>query len=122
MKYVIKEQCKYFLELTSRFEKQRKHVKRLKLNAFSSERELKAALQRIDQTEEFFKLVLDNWLLRHCIQPAMINSVWNLYDIERVVNFNNVTQAQKINLGFLDIGVYTLNEITKILKSTVEEL
>ena len=122
MKQAMKEQHSYFLNVRDQFEKQRKQVKRVKLSPYSSEVELKSALKIIDHTEDFFKLVLDHMLLRHCLQPAMINSVWNLYDIERVINFENVVQAQKINLGFLNVGVYTLNEITAILQATVEEL
>ncbi|WP_172196390.1 motility associated factor glycosyltransferase family protein [Saccharibacillus qingshengii] len=122
VKQVMKDQYKYFMEIKDQFEKQRKQVKRLKLSVHSSETELRKALRIIDYTENFFKLVLDNMLLRHCLQPAMINSVWNLYDIERVINFENVVQAQKINLGFLNIGVYALNEITATLQAAVKEL
>lgn len=52
----------------------------------------------------------------------MINSVWNLYDIERVIISDNVIKAQHINLGFLDIAVYTLNEITSLLAEVGESL
>lgn len=122
MKKVIRDQYKYFLDIKLQFEKQQKQVRRLRINENSSESELKEALKRIDHTEVFFKVVLDNWLLRHCIQPAMINSVWNLYTIERVNTAENIIKAQQVNLGFLDIAVYTINEIATMLEQTAEEL
>lgn len=122
MKHVIREQYKFFLDIKLQFEWQRKQVRRLKINERSTEKEMKEALKKIDRTEEFFGLVLNNWLLRHCLQPAMINSVWNLYDIERVVIPANVMQARDINLGFLDISVYALNEIVSTLEATAEAL
>ncbi|WP_342420766.1 6-hydroxymethylpterin diphosphokinase MptE-like protein [Paenibacillus sp. FSL E2-0178] len=122
MKRVIREQYNYFLDIKLQFEQQQKQVRRLKINEFSSEKEIKEALKKIDRTEEFFGIILNNWLLRHCLQPAMINSVWNLYDVERVIIPTNVIQARDINLGFLDISVYTLNEIVSILEATAEAL
>ncbi|WP_338707161.1 MULTISPECIES: motility associated factor glycosyltransferase family protein [Paenibacillus] len=122
MKQAMREQYKYFLDIKLQFEKQQKQVRRLKINKNFSKAELKEALKKIDRTEDFFKIVLDNWLLRHCLQPAMINSVWNLYDIERVIISDNVIKAQHINLGFLDIAVYTLNEITSLLAEVGESL
>ncbi|MBY0206044.1 motility associated factor glycosyltransferase family protein [Paenibacillus cucumis Kampfer et al. 2016] len=122
MKQVMREQYRYFYDIKLQFEKQQKQVRRLDISEYSSETELKGALKKIDQTEDFFKLVMDNWLLRHCLQPAMINSVWNLYTIERVNTADNIILAQKANLGFLDIGVYALNEITNLLAETAESL
>lgn len=120
MKQIMREQYRYFLDIKLQFEKQQKQVRRLKINKNMSEIELKEALKRIDRTEDFFKIVLENWLLRHCLQPAMINSVWNLYDIERVITTENVHKAQLVNLGFLDVGVHTLNEITSLLAEVTE--
>lgn len=122
MRRVIREQHNYFLDVKLQFKKQQKLVRRLKINEFSTEKEIKEALKKIDLTEDFFGIVLNNWLLRHCLQPAMINSVWNLYDIERVVIPTNVMKAREINLGFLDIGVYALTEIVKVLEKTAESL
>ncbi|UQZ33840.1 hypothetical protein C2I18_10065 [Paenibacillus sp. PK3_47] len=122
MQQVIKEQYKYFLELKQQFEKQRKTVKRLKLSKYTPESDLKLALDKIDQTEKFFNIVLNNWLLRHLLQPATINSVWNLYQIELVATPDNVITAKDVNLGFLDISVYVLSEIVSILETTAKEL
>jgi hypothetical protein len=122
IKIVIREQYKHFLDIKLQFEYQRKQVKRLKISEHSTDKELKDALKKIDKTENYFKIILDNWLLRHCLQPAMINSVWNLYDIERVIIPANVIQAREINLGFLDISVYALTEIVSILEATAEAL
>lgn len=122
MKQVMREQYRYLYDIKLQFEKQQKQVRRLKINGHSSETELKEALKKVDQTEGFFKLVMDNWLLRHCLQPAMINSVWNLYTIERVNTADNIIKAQKANLGFLDIGVYALNEITNLLAEAAKSL
>ncbi|KTD83850.1 motility associated factor glycosyltransferase family protein [Paenibacillus etheri] len=122
IKLVIREQYKHFLDVKLQFEYQRKQVKRLKISEHSTDKELKEALKKIDRTENYFKIILDNWLLRHCLQPAMINSVWNLYDIERVIIPANVMLAREINLGFLDISVYALTEIVSILEATAEAL
>ncbi|OKP85814.1 hypothetical protein A3844_15790 [Paenibacillus helianthi] len=122
IKQAIREQYKYFLDIKMQFEYQRKQVRRQRINEHSTEKDLKEALKKIDRTEDYFRIVLDSWLLRHCLQPAMINSVWNLYDIERVVNPVNVMQAREVNLGFLDIGVYALSEIVSILEATAEAL
>ncbi|MEK4325860.1 6-hydroxymethylpterin diphosphokinase MptE-like protein [Paenibacillus sp. FSL R7-0312] len=122
MKRVIREQRNYFMDIKLQFEQQQKQVRRLKINDFSSEKEIKEALKKIDKTEEFFGIILNNWLLRHCLQPAMINSVWNLYDVERLIIPANVMQARDINLGFLDVSVYTLNEIVSILEAAAETL
>ncbi|MBY3619227.1 motility associated factor glycosyltransferase family protein [Acinetobacter sp. CUI P1] len=122
IKIVIREQYNHFLDIKLQFEYQRKQVKRLKISEHSTDKELKDALKKIDKTENYFKIILDNWLLRHCLQPAMINSVWNLYDIERVIIPANVIQAREINLGFLDISVYALTEIVSILEATAEAL
>lgn len=122
IKIVIREQYKHFLDIKLQFEYQLKQVKRLKIREHSTDKELKDALKKIDRTENYFKIILDNWLLRHCLQPAMINSVWNLYDIERVIIPANVIQAREINLGFLDISVYALTEIVSILEATAEAL
>lgn len=122
IKLVIREQYKHFLDVKLQFEYQRKQVKRLKISDHSTDKELKEALKKIDRTEIYFKIILDNWLLRHCLQPAMINSVWNLYDIERVIIPANVMLAREINLGFLDISVYALTEIVSILEATAEAL
>lgn len=122
LKRVMREQYLHFLDIKLKFEKQQKQVRRIKINENASGSELKEALKKIDQTEDFFLMVLDNWLMRHCLQPAMRNSVWNLYTIERVVNAQNVIKAQEINLGFLDVAVYTLNEITSLLAETAGNL
>ncbi|MGF6353569.1 hypothetical protein ABIE27_001478 [Paenibacillus sp. 4624] len=122
LKEIMREQYRHFLDIKLQFEKQQKQVRRVKINENSSEAELKEALKKIDRTEDFFLLVLDNWLIRHCLQPAMRTSVWNLYTIERVINANNVIKAQEVNLGFLDVAVYTLNEITSLLAETAESL
>ncbi|WP_052429736.1 motility associated factor glycosyltransferase family protein [Paenibacillus borealis] len=122
MKHALREQYKFFLDIKMKFEYQQKQVKRQKLSEHSKEKEIKEALRKIDRTEDCFRIVLNNWLLRHCLQPAMINSIWNLYDIERVITPASVMQAREINLGFLDIGVYTLTEIVSVLEAAAESL
>jgi len=94
----------------------------LKIGIHSSQNDLKQALKKIDLTEGFFNIVLNNWLLRHMLQPATINSVWNLYDVELVLNSTNVIKTRDANLGYLNVSIHVLSEIVSILEITAKEL
>ncbi|PWW37442.1 MULTISPECIES: motility associated factor glycosyltransferase family protein [Paenibacillus] len=122
MDQVLNEQIEYFSNVKTKFEEQLKSIVRVKITKRSTKKELIRFLNKLSKTDPLFKIVTEDWLLRHNLQPILMSSFWNLYDIEQTLSYENLIRNREIQIEFLEVSIFVLNEINTVLKKSTELL
>ncbi|WP_018394640.1 6-hydroxymethylpterin diphosphokinase MptE-like protein [Bacillus sp. 37MA] len=119
MKLALSQQKNILQELKNKFEKQLKTIQKLKINNNSTKKELLKVLNKLQISDQLFKIVNENWLLRHNLQPILMTTIWNLYSIDQVLSAENLNRNKEIQLEFLTVGVFVLNELILIIDQSL---
>lgn len=94
----------------------------LRLYPSMDNKKLLTGLEILQKTDGLFMSLFNNFLLRHNMQPEIINSVWKLYDIEEVLTYENIKKNKEIQLDFLKIVIFVAEKIKEYLLLPVETL
>lgn len=122
MKVILQEQKEFFANIKLEFEHQLKAIKRLEIANRSSEKELMRALNKLSKTDTLYEQVIGNWLLRHNLQPILMSSFWDLYNLEQVLSAANLNRNKELQIEFLTASVFVIGELVTILEDTASSL
>jgi hypothetical protein len=111
-----------FKNLKNKFETQLNRLNKLKINKANSRENLLKALSQLENTDQLYKEISSNSLLRHNMQAMMITTIWELFEIDQILTVDTLNANKKIQLDFLETGIFVFNEIIKVLELTVAEL
>ncbi|WP_339205356.1 6-hydroxymethylpterin diphosphokinase MptE-like protein [Paenibacillus sp. FSL K6-3182] len=116
---VIHEQIKYFTEVKFKFENQKIEVSKMKIVVSPSDKEMQKMLKKLKKTDPLYGIITENWLLRHTLQPALLTTFWNLFDIENVLTSENFRRNKEIQVEFLTVSVFVISKIISILEESL---
>ncbi|WP_338778606.1 6-hydroxymethylpterin diphosphokinase MptE-like protein [Metabacillus sp. FJAT-52054] len=122
MKTVLNDQRNILDQLKREFDNQYLKINRLKINKKSTEKELMKNLSVLQETDNYFQQVNNNWLLRHNLQPVLLTSLWDLNSIEQVLSVENLKKNKEIQLGFLEASIFVLKELYSIIENSLIEM
>lgn len=94
------------------------------LRIFSSmdDNRLYSSLETLQKTDILFMKIFNNFLLRHNLQPEIINSAWKLFEIEEELTYENIKKNKDIQIDFLTIAIFVAKKIKEYLLIPVNAL
>ncbi|MBP0726737.1 motility associated factor glycosyltransferase family protein [Bacillus sp. RG28] len=122
MKQSLDSQIEYLSRIKKDFESQLNKLKKLKIYDHFNQSDLLKVLNKLNETDRFFDQIKNNWLLRHNLQPMIMTTVWNLFDIEQVLSANNLKRNKELQVEFLTVSVFVMGEILAIIEKSLKNI
>ncbi len=85
-------------------------------------RKLLKYIDELKEADKLFWLIFDNSILRHNMQPEILNTIWKLNSIEEVLNYENVKENHKIQSEFVEVVIFVCNKIIEFLEQSYDAL
>jgi hypothetical protein len=97
-------------------------IERIRIHNRMSIQQLLIALEKMKETDKIFGLIMENYLLRHNLQPELINTFRKLYRLEEVLSYDTVKENHNIQMEFLNIVIKVTEKIIPLIKENVSLL
>lgn len=118
----LSKQINELKEIKSLIDTQIGNIEAIKPYPSMDNRKLLKCLDQLQKTDPLILLIFSNFLLRHNLQPEIINSVWKLYSIEEVLSYENIIRNVQVQVEFLKIVNFVSTKIIEMIERTIETL
>ncbi|MBP2645906.1 MAG: hypothetical protein H6Q75_1346 [Firmicutes bacterium] len=112
-----KKELDKFLMRTVRL---REKLEKIEITEQTSEQQLLAALKKMKEMDKIITYINEHNLLRHVLQPVIVNTFNNFYRIPEKLDYQSVRDNLKLQLDFLLVVNATTEKVVNILQRNID--
>ncbi|MED4534089.1 6-hydroxymethylpterin diphosphokinase MptE-like protein [Metabacillus fastidiosus] len=120
IKETLSKELNYFSIFKEKCEKQLGNLKNLKITYSSTMKKLTIAVEELQKTNIIMKEILQHDLLRHNLQSIVVKTLWDINNIEQVINAKNLIENKEIQLKMLITTIVCVEKIEDYIKEALQ--
>ncbi|MED4461188.1 motility associated factor glycosyltransferase family protein [Metabacillus fastidiosus] len=120
MRDAFSEELKYFSVFKEQCIKQLEKIKQLKITHSSTMKKLTKVVEELQKTNVIMNEILKHDLLKHNLQSVVVKTLWDINNIEQIINTKNLIKNREIQINMLAPTIVCLEKIEKYIKEALE--
>ncbi|MGG3804439.1 motility associated factor glycosyltransferase family protein [Metabacillus fastidiosus] len=120
IKEAFNEELIYFKKFKEQCTTRLENIKQLKITYSSTMKKLTRAVEELQKTNTIMTEILKHDLLRHNLQSIVVKTLWDINDIEQLINSKNLIKNKEIQLKMLISTIVCVEKIEHYLKEALK--
>ncbi|MGG3887916.1 motility associated factor glycosyltransferase family protein [Metabacillus fastidiosus] len=119
IKEALNKELNYFSTFKEKCTKQLENIKQLKVTHSSTMKKLTRVVEELQKTNPIMQEILKHDLLRHNLQSIVVKTLWDINNIEQVINTKNLIENKEIQIKMLITAVVCVGKIEDYIKEAL---